>query len=292
MVELTQLFVDIDDFCIAYQRFFAHHALPATTRKRGRKCMIHPSEIMVILVWFHQQRYQNFQAYYVNHVRMFMRKEFPCLPSYSRFIELTQQVIEPLGLFFHMCRCVKSNTVSFIDSLPLPVCHNKRIYSHRVFADIAGRGKSSMGWFFGLKLHAIITPQGDFVSCTLSSANVHDVNPNIMQTLLQYGRSTQRIQGTLVGDRGYINNSLTAELAEHGIRLLTYIKKNMKPKLMAINEYALLKKRMLIECCFDLLVNSMLIRHSRYRSVKSMIATVFSGLIAYSYLTKKPSTVV
>jgi hypothetical protein len=291
-MELTQLFVDVDDFCIAYQRFFASHALSSSTQKRGRKPMMHTSEIMAILIWFHQQRYQNFQAYYVHHVQVFMRKEFPCLPSYSRFVELAQHVIEPLSLFFHMCRCVKSNTVSFIDSLPLPVCHNRRIYSHRVFADIAGRGQSSMGWFFGLKLHAMITPQGDFVSCTLSSANVHDVNSDILHTLLQYGRPTQRVQGILVGDRGYINKSLTKELAEHGIRLLTYIRKNMKPKLMAVKDHALLKKRMLIECCFDILVHSMVIRHSRYRSVKSMIATVFSGLIAYSYLDKKPSTAI
>jgi hypothetical protein len=66
----------------------------------------------------------------------------------------------------------------------------------------------------------------------------------------------------------------------------------MKPKLMAVKDHALLKKRMFIECCFDILVHSMVIRHSRYRSVKSMIATVFSCLIAYSYLDKKPSTAI
>ncbi|MFM6269382.1 MAG: IS982 family transposase, partial [Dolichospermum sp.] len=206
--------------------------------------------------------------------------------------ELAQEVIEPLRLFFHLCRCTVSQEVSFIDSLPLPVCHNRRINKHRVFADCAGRSKSSMGWYYGFKLHAIITPQGEFVSCTLSSANIPDSNPDIVQELSQSGTLRQRVYGLLVGDRGYLSTPLTASLAEHGIRLLTNIKKNMKPKLIAHKHHVLLKKRMLIECCFDLLANSMVIRHSRYRSMKSFIMTVFAGLIAYSYMTHKPSITV
>jgi hypothetical protein len=46
-----------------------------------------------------------------------------------------------------------SNIYFFVDSALLKVCHNKRIFNHKVFKGIAERGKSSMGWFFGFKLH-------------------------------------------------------------------------------------------------------------------------------------------
>ena len=51
--------------------------------------------------------------------------------------------------------------MAFIDSTPLSVCHNRRIGRHRVFAEVARRGKSSMGWFYGFKFHLIVNDQGN-----------------------------------------------------------------------------------------------------------------------------------
>ena len=51
---------------------------------------------------------------------------------------------------------VSSAGIAFVDSIKLAVCHNKRIYQHRVFADSATRGKTSVDWFYGFKIHLIL----------------------------------------------------------------------------------------------------------------------------------------
>jgi len=49
-------------------------------------------------------------------------------------------------------------------STSLEVCDSKRISQHRVFATDARRGKSSMGWFFGFKLHLAVNDQGELLA--------------------------------------------------------------------------------------------------------------------------------
>jgi hypothetical protein len=85
-------------------------------------------------------------------VQRHLRSEFPTLVSYSRFVELMPTVLVPLVTYLHtqLGRCTD---ISFIDSTSLAVCHNPRIHQHRVFAGRAARGKTSVGWFYGFKLH-------------------------------------------------------------------------------------------------------------------------------------------
>src|SRR5699024_3437730 len=67
--------------------------------------------------------------------------------------------------------------ISYIDSTKIAVCHNKRIYRHKVFKGLATRGKSSMGWFYGFKLHAIINHKGELVSVKVTAGNTDDRVP-------------------------------------------------------------------------------------------------------------------
>ena len=69
----------------------------------------------------------------------------------------------PLCLYLHT-RLGTVSGIAFIDSTPLPVCHNRRIERHKVFAGLAARGKTSMGWFYGFKLHLIVNDQGELIS--------------------------------------------------------------------------------------------------------------------------------
>src|SRR3954462_11141441 len=65
----------------------------------------------------------------------------------------------------------------YIDSTALPVCDNHRISRHKVFADLAQRGKTSMGWFFGFKLHLVFNNDNEIVALKLTPGNVHDTTP-------------------------------------------------------------------------------------------------------------------
>ena len=78
-------------------------------------------------------------------------------------------------------------------------------------------------------------------------------------------------------------------LFEKGIQLITKIRKNMKNKLMPLEDKLLLRKRAIIESVNDQLKNISQIEHSRHRSVGNFIANVLSGIIAYSFREKKPS---
>lgn len=46
--------------------------------------------------------------------------------------------------------------IAFIKATSLVVCHNRRIYSHKVIKAVARRGETSMGWFHGFKLHLVV----------------------------------------------------------------------------------------------------------------------------------------
>lgn len=96
--------------------------------------------------------YRTFKAYDTEYVQRHLRSEFSTLVSYSRFVELMPTVLVPLVTYLHtqLGRCTD---ISFIDSTSLAVCHNPRIHQHRVFAGRAARGKTSVGWFYGFKLH-------------------------------------------------------------------------------------------------------------------------------------------
>jgi len=241
------------------------------------------SEVMTILVLFHLSQHRSLKHFYLYYVKKHMQAEFPKTVSYNRFVELMSSVLLPLTIYLKACRSGKCSGISFVDSTPLRVCHNKRIASNKVFADIAQRGKTSMGWFFGFKLHIIVNDKGEIINFAFTEANVDDRQPLISAKLLK------EIWGKLFGDRGYISQTLFQTLFVDGIHLITKIRKNMKNSLMNINDKILLRKRALIETINDELKNICQIEHSRHRSVVNFVSNTIAGLIAYSFLPKKPA---
>jgi Transposase DDE domain len=171
---------------------------------------------------------------------------------------------------------------NYIDATKLVVCHNKRILSHKVFKDIAKRGKSSTGWFFGLKLHAVINHLGQLVVFTITPGNISDANPDMLKKL------TARLDGFLYGDAGYIS-SIAKALKERGLELITKLRENMKPKDLTPEQKYYLQHRGLIESVFNLMKNFCNIEHSRHRSVMNFFVNLWGGLIAYTFLDELPS---
>ena len=174
--------------------------------------------------------------------------------------------------------------ISFMDSTTLDVCDSHRIQQHKVFQGVAQRGKSSTGWFYGFKLHLTINECGEILNFYLTPGNVDDRNREVIAQL------TKNIYGKLVADKGYISQNLMEELLENDIVLITKQKKNAKnKKLMKFYDRILLRKRAVIESVNDFLKNTCQIEHSRHRSGCNFISNLVSGLVAYSFLPKKPS---
>jgi hypothetical protein len=241
------------------------------------------SEVMTILILFHLSGYRTFKHFYLREICRHWKAEFPHLVSYSRFVELEPLVSLPLGLFL-LAHCQgKVSGVSFIDSTVLAVCDNHRIHAHRVFSGLAERGKTSMGWFYGFKLHTLINDRGEFISFALTPGNVDDRNPKVVRVL------TLALFGKLFGDKGYISGKLFAELWQRGIKLITRIRKNMRNVPMDLAEKILLRKRTLVETVHNELKNICQIEHTRHRSPANFFVNLLSGLAGYLFLPKKPS---
>lgn len=283
--KVAEIFVKVDDFCNEFELEFKKHSLAckANVKKRNRKATLSDSEIITMLIAFHGGQFRNFKHFYVNYVCIHLRDCFPHVVSYNRFIELSHRSAIPFMLFLHYCCRGECTGISFIDSTVLRVCHNKRIKRNKVFKGMAKVGKSTVGWFFGFKLHLIINDKGEILSFYLSQGNVHDSNAKIIT------RMTKEIFGKVFGDKGYINNALADLLFGNGIQLITAVRRNMKQKALSNEEKILLRKRSVIETVNDELKNICQIEHTRHRSVAGFILNVMSAIAAYSFFPKKPS---
>ncbi len=279
-MSILELFCNVDDFCLWYARCAARCALGSVKAKPGPKSGLVMSEIMTIIIHFHQSHYRDFKAYYTRHVLGHLRAEFPGLVSYTRFVELMPAALLPLCAYLQS-RLGSARGLAFIDSTPLPVCHNKRIARHKVFAGLAARGKTSMGWFYGFKLHLIVDDRGELLAFYLTPGNVGDRQP--------VPHMAKKLWGKLFGDRGYLSQALFEQLFQQGLQLITPLRKNMRNRLMPLMDKLLARKRSIIETINDQLKNISQIAHTRHRSPINFLVNLIAGLIAYTDQPKKPA---
>lgn len=278
-MSLLELFCHVDDFCQQWQQQHPN-VLTSRTGQRVRQPGMCESEIMTLVIHFHQSGYRAFKDYYIKHVQAHLRTEFPNLVSYPRFVTLMQRVVVLLWAYAQWC-CGTCTGVSFIDSTALRVCTNHRIKRHKVFAGLAARGQCSLGWFYGFKLHLVVNEYGEVLAFTLTAGNVDDRKP--VPTLVK------ALFGKLFGDKGYLSQPLLETLLEQGLQLITGIRANMKNRLMLMRDKLLLRKRYIIETINDQLKNQSQIEHSRHRSPVNFVVNVVAGLIAYMWQPKKPA---
>lgn len=280
-MSLLELFVSVDDFCQVFLPVWERKLLEDGSKLRRRAGQLSVSEMMTIIIYFHQSHYRNFKAYYTEHVCQHLRAEFPKLVSYERFVILMPSVLGPLSAYLKSLygRC---HGISFLDSTALCVCDNHRIHNHKVMAGLAERGKGSMGWFYGFKLHLVINECGELLTCQITPGNVDDRTP--VPILCKH------LFGKLIADRGYVSQPLFEQLLEtFGVQLITKLKKNMKNRLLPWMDKLLLRKRAIIESVVDQLKNISQIEHTRHRSPLNCFINIIAGLIAYCHQPKKPS---
>ncbi len=279
-MSLRELFCDVDDFWQAFKVEWHQQLLSTRSIKRVRATAMTTSEIMTIIIHFHQSNYRTFKAYYLKHVSVHLRGEFPRLVSYERFVTLMSRVGVVLMAYLQACMG-KCTGISFIDATPLAVCHNKRITRHRVFDGFAARGKTTMGWFYGFKLHLVVNDCGELVAFQLTPGNVDDRKP--------VPDLSQHLFGKLFGDKGYLSQQLFEQLFVQGVQLITMLRANMKNRLVLLHDKLLSRQRSIIETINDQLKNISQIEHSRHRSVNNFVVNLIAGLIAYCHQPKKPS---
>ena len=289
MISLEDLFCSVDDFCQSFEGQWKQQLLGSGLQRRNRPRGLSLSEIMTISIAFHQSCYRNFKTYYQEKVQAEWADAFPGLVSYQRFIEWVPGTLVPMCAYLRSC-FGKCSGISFMDSTCIKVCHNRRIGQHKVFEDLAARGKTSVVhlrwgealWFFGFKLHLVVNDRGELLNIILTPGNTDDRTPvpNLLQQLF----------GKVFADKGYVSQRLAKQLLQTaGIQLITKLKRNMKQRLMPLNDRLILRKRAIIETIIDQLKNISQIEHSRHRSPVNCFVNILGGLIAYCHQPKKPS---
>ena len=214
--KVTEIFCIADDFCKFFDAMIVKYTLKnSKKRKYNRAGTMSKAEIMLIIILFHDSGYRCMKHFYLEKVCKHLRHLFPQVVSYNRFVELQKDIAIPLALFIKKVLLGKCTGISFVDSTPLRVCRNQRIHMHKTFKGIAMRGKCSMGWFFGFKLHLICNEKGELLNFMITPADIDDRKP------LEYKAFVEYIFGKLVGDKGYISRNFFERLFVDGNSLLS-----------------------------------------------------------------------
>jgi hypothetical protein len=208
---LTKIFCEIDDFMQEFEESYKKRLLESQEVKVKYGSRLSMSEVMTIVVYYHNYGNRTFKDFYLKSVSKHLKEYFPNLVSYNRFVELIPMVLIPLIAFLKLKRLVVSNEITFIDSTKIAICNNKRIKRNRVFEGIAKRGKSTMGWFYGFKLHIAINEKGELCGANMSKGNIDDRDKEVLDEVLKN-----------------VSGKLFEHLFEQGTTLITNVRKNMK----------------------------------------------------------------
>lgn len=281
---LINLFIMMDDFCIALESWKQTQA--RYSQSVTRQAVMSDSEMLTVLVFYQMSGYKCFQYYYEEMMVTTLQSYFPVQVSYARFVALIPRLLPGLYVFLKWQTLLSRRSGTyFIDSKKLPVCHNRRIHNHKVFAEQAQRGKSSTGWFYGFKMHLVINPYGEIINFLFTQGNVADNNHEVLRQLLA------GLKGECFGDKGYLT-TLFEELYEKGLQLVTKVRNKMKNRLIPLAQYLKLRKRAVIESVNDILTSVFDLEHTRHRSPVNALAHMLSALTAYCFYQDKPAVFV
>lgn len=270
--QLISTFCRIDDFCIIHEKYLQSKAISCESIKRGPKQSLSLSEIMTILIMYQILQYRNFKSFYNDFLSEYWKEFFPNLPSYTRFVELIPQALVGLSNFVSLNQG-KHTDIYYVDATKLPVCHNLREKRHKVFGGLAGKSKTSTGWFYGLKLHFVINQLSQIMSLQVTQGNVDDRTPLV--------NMCKGLKGYIFADKGYISKGKEASLANQGLKLVTTLKKNMKKVFRTRTEKSLLRNRGMIETMIDYFKNSLMLWHTRHRSPINAFTHLMACLSAW-----------
>jgi len=276
---LTEILCEVDDFCQAFEAPEKAYLLGSGVAPRGPKRGLSVSEIITLLLVLHSSQFKYLKNFYQGFALPLLRQYFPALPCYEQLVTIQKQAFVPL-MFFLLSRMGKKTGIYYIDSTALPVCDNHRIHRHQTFAGLAARGKTSMGWFFGFKLHLVFNHLNQIVALKLTPGNVHDTAP--------VEQLTQTLTGKLFGDKGYLGKKLAAALLKPGLALLTRVRKHMKALPLTPIDKILLNARNMAETIIGRIKEFSSLNLPKHRLPLNAFLHILAAITAYQINPIKP----
>jgi len=170
---------------------------------------------------------------------------------------------------------LSSHIVKHTDSTEIPVCLNKNGYRHKVMQGFARWGKSSKGWFLGLKMHITTSLDRKLLAVKFTPGNTAD--SKVFMEL------NKEIEGMFVADAAYLSEELAHEIYRLGKGFLfAKPRKNMK-KMITDFQFHLYNTRMLIEINFRNLKAFHNLVTSLPKSPNGYFANYIYSLLAYQF---------
>lgn len=278
MCKYTTIFTIVDDFCKIYQDWISHKLL-SSGKQRIREGKLSLSESLSIMIFYHFSPYKNFKAYYQHFI--INNSLFKNPPCYERFIQIIPSLFLPLIIMMHHLSGKKTGTY-YVDSTHFAVCKNIRINNHKTFAGLAGRGHSSIDWFYGFRMHMIINDKSEIIAVKITKGNKDD------RKAFEEMALNKDLKGKCYGDKAYISKDMFIRLYRKGLTVITGIKKNMKNYLIPLLDKIFLRKRFIIETIFGYIKEHFNLRPNKHRSPANFFASLFAALIAYQLKPIKP----
>jgi hypothetical protein len=276
---LVEIFCEVDDFCKAFETQWEAYLIGNGSPPRGPEPGLSVSEIITLLLVLHSSRFKYLKNFYNGFAAPFLRQCFPGMPCYEQFVTLQKRAFVPL-VFFLLSRMGKKTGIYYIDSTSLPVCDNHRIGRHKTFAGLADRGKTSMGWFFGFKLHLVFNNLNEIVALKLTRGHVHDTQP--VPSL------TKNLIGKLFADKGYIGKKLAEALLRRGLALFTRVRKNMKSLPISMPDKLLLNARNMAETIIGGIKEFSSLNLPKHRLPINAFLHILAAITAYQINPIKP----
>jgi hypothetical protein len=278
---ITNIFVEIDDFCKTYDAEIVAFLRTIYSKNFVWKDEMALSEILTISIYFHLSSKTTFKDYYFDVVLIELHSEFKNLLSYNRFIELKNKYGFIINAFSDIQMRENKSDIYFIDGFALKACHIKREHQHKVLKLTAGKGKTSVAWFYGHKISLISNRAKQLVNFIITSGNIADNNANLLIEI------TKRLTGRIFGDRGYMTNpTIKEKLNKNGINIITKNRKNMDQKKLSLEEENLIHERWSIESIGNILKSKLSLEHTRHRSLFGFFTHVFTCISSYLFYSK------
>ncbi|MDB6252394.1 IS982 family transposase [Lactobacillus amylovorus] len=260
-------FSRLNIICRCLYKLYAPDALKQ--RRNINRCKISDSSILALLIW---------QASLgVESQRRFCEKLVNL--SHSRFNRRARMLLPLIYLIRHGLNeeVDLSGDILIIDSFPVPVCQpirNRRAKIFRGYADIGYKATKKI-YYYGFKVHAIVSDDGYLLDYIVTKASVHDAKETV--ELITNAHPDNRY---LLGDEGYLGKNLHQRLEQMGYTLWTPYRKNMK-NAQKHNKHYLMALRRTIESDFSLLsyYNA---ENNRARSLAGFQERLDVAILAYN----------
>jgi len=247
-------------------------------RQRGRVPKLTDSEVITMEIvgeFLGKDSDKTIWEYFQGHWRHF----FPHIPDRSNFAKqaanlhvvkrlLQERIATTLGAF--------NDTLHSIDGLPMPVCKFARANFSQIFRGDACYGycASKKECYYGFHGHIVIDSRGVITAGTFAAANIdeRDVCPELLQ----------KINGLVLGDKGFIRPSLKQELAEGGVYLETPLRDNMQDERSKSFLKWLISTRRLVETVIGQLAERFHIEKIRARDLWHQASRFWRKLLAHT----------